>query len=267
MVITLSCQVGNGAESGTGFFVAIPVPPRQQSFVYLVTNRHVAECWDPEHHAHPVTSIRVLANTTNGSVTTALENTNGNAPWVFPEDGSVDLAVTPVALPPDLDVLSIPFDMFAIRNSFRQHRLGEGSKVVVTGLFVQFPGDHKFQPILRQGTLSMIPDEPIKTTTGELGTLYLADVHVFGGNSGSPVMAEAQDDLYQMGKRWFIGVVSGYYFEGAESKMEIATTVKGATNANSGVAMIVPADEVKKLIENNPVLKASRDNYFKALPK
>ena len=31
--------------------------------------------------------------------------------------------------------------------------------------------------------------------------------------------------------------------------------------------MIVPADEVKKVIENNPVLKASCDNYFKTLTK
>jgi hypothetical protein len=31
--------------------------------------------------------------------------------------------------------------------------------------------------------------------------------------------------------------------------------------------MIVPADEVKKLIENNPTLKAYRDAYLSTLPK
>jgi hypothetical protein len=34
----------------------------------------------------------------------------------------------------------------------------------------------------------MIPDEPMMTTTGKLGSLYLGDVHIFGGNSGSPVL-------------------------------------------------------------------------------
>jgi hypothetical protein len=47
--------------------------------------------------------------------------------------------------------------------------------------------------------------------------------------------------------------------------MEIAVTVKGETEANSGIAMIVPAGEVKKLIENNPVLKGYRDAYLSTL--
>ena len=111
----------------------------------------------------------------------------------------------------------------------------------------------------------MVPDEPMKTTTGKIGTVYLADVHVFGGNSGSPVFAKPQDDMIHMGDTWLIGVVSGYYFEKADSKMEIAVTVKGETAANSGVAMIVPADEVKKLTENNPVLKSYRDAYLSTL--
>ena len=51
------------------------------------------------------------------------------------------------------------------------------------------------------------------------------------------------------------------------SKMEIAVTVKGETAANSGIAMIVPADEVKKLIENNPVVKGYRDAYLSNLKK
>jgi phage tail protein X len=165
------------------------------------------------------------------------------------------------------DVAALGFSEFATRDSLRQHRIGEGSTVAVTGVFVQFPGQRKFQPILRQGTLSMIPDEPMVTTTGKLGTVYLADVHVFGGNSGSPVLASPQDDMIHAGQRWFIGLVSGYYSETENSKMEIAVTVNAETQANSGVAMIVPADEVKKLIENNPILKSSRDAYLATLPK
>jgi hypothetical protein len=189
--------------------------------------------------------------------------------WYYPEDASVDLAVTPFQPPTTLmfDAIILPLDQFVTRDSLRQHRIGEGSTVVVTGYFVQFPGARRFQPILRQGTLSMIPDEPMETTTGKPGTVYLADVHIFGGNSGSPVLAMPQGDLTHMGEEWFIGVVSGYYFEKAGSRMEIATTAKGETDANSGVAMIIPADEVKKLIENNPILKASRDAYLSTLPK
>jgi hypothetical protein len=272
--ISMSCKPDGQALpepfAGTGFLVSIDVPaPAEKgtAFYYLVTNRHVAECWDETNRPQEVVSIAVRMNTLDhGAVILPLSNA-GNAKWIFPEDDSIDLAVTTVKpsweLKPDFRVLQ--FDNFALRESLRQHRIGEGSTVVVTGYFLQFPGQRKFQPILRQGTLSMIPDEPMKTTTGRLGSVYLADIHIFGGNSGSPVLAMPQDDFVHAGERWFIGVVSGYYFEKANSSMEIATTVKGETAANSGVAMIVPADEVKKLIEDNPILKGYRDAYLSTL--
>lgn len=272
--VELLCKVDGLAQSftGTGFLVGIEVPPAEQhrSFQYLVTNRHVAECWDEKNHPQEVISTNVRMNTQNeGAVIFPLNGFGGGGKpsWFFPTDDSVDLAVTPFRLPdnPKLDVMLIGFNTFAVRDSLRQHRIGEGSPVIVTGTFVQFPGEHKFQPILRQGILSMIPDEPMKTTTGKSGSVYLADVHVFGGNSGSPVFAKPQDDITHMGDIWLIGVVSGYYFEKADSKMEIAVTVHGETAANSGIAMIVPADEVKKLIEDNPILKGYRDAYLSGL--
>jgi hypothetical protein len=55
-----------------------------------------------------------------------------------------------------MDHLAVPFAEIATRDSLRQHRIGEGSTIVVTGYFVQFPGERKFQPILRQGILSML---------------------------------------------------------------------------------------------------------------
>lgn len=273
--IILSCKV-NGRPlpqtvTGTGFIVGVPVPPAEKnlSFDYLVTNRHVAECWDATNHPQEVASIATRINQRNGEAATLQLNGSGNVNWFFPDDDSVDLAVTGFSLPSNMewDVAALGFSEFATRDSLRQHRIGEGSTVAVTGVFVQFPGQRKFQPILRQGTLSMIPDEPMVTTTGKLGTVYLADVHVFGGNSGSPVLASPQDDMIHAGQRWFIGLVSGYYSETENSKMEIAVTVNAETQANSGVAMIVPADEVKKLIENNPILKSSRDAYLATLPK
>jgi hypothetical protein len=272
--IELECKVNGRSLSftGSGFIVAVPAPPAEKhlNFQYLVTNRHVAECWDEPNHPLEVVSTDFRVNTQNGGsmrFPVIGVKDDGKPNWFFPTDESVDLAVTPVRPLADLklDYMMIDFDSFATRDTFRQHRIGEGSTVIFAGTFVQFPGDRRFQPILRQGTLSMIPDEPITTTTSRLGTLYLADVHVFGGNSGSPVFAKPQDDIVHMGDQWFIGLVSGYYIEKADSKMEIAVTVKGETEANSGVAMIVPADEVKKLIENNPTLKGYRDAYLSTL--
>ena len=113
--------------------------------------------------------------------------------------------------------------------------------------------------IFRQGILSMVPDEPIKTTTGKLGTVYLRDVHIFGGNSGSPVMVEAGP--LNMDGYHLLGVVSGYYYEDEHFNLEVATMVRGTGQANSGIAMIVPVDFLKALLDA-PELKAKREAYF-----
>jgi hypothetical protein len=94
----------------------------------------------------------------------------------------------------------------------------------------------------------------------------LGDVHIFHGNSGSPVFVDVQTGGIGFDYR-FLGVVSGNFSEDQEFNLEIDTTVKGTEHANSGIAVIVPADELKSLIEDDPMLKASRATAIKALAK
>jgi hypothetical protein len=56
--VDLLCKQGNGrtVENGTGFVVTYPDArlPKNSTFDYLVTNRHVAECWEePAHRPRP----------------------------------------------------------------------------------------------------------------------------------------------------------------------------------------------------------------------
>jgi hypothetical protein len=110
--------------------------------------------------------------------------------------------------------------------------------------------------------LSMMPDEPIKTTTGKPGTLYLGDIHSFGGNSGSLVFVDIAgikpDGTIKLNDYRFLGVLSGYYYEGADFSLHIETTLNGKLAANSNVSMIVPTECVKDLIVNNAELEALR---------
>lgn len=88
---------------GTGFFVAYPdnrfVGDSSQFFVYLVTNRHVALCWDDDGHPMQVTSVAVsmnLRSPVDGKfVTEVTLNPSGNIDWVLPTDEAVDLATFP----------------------------------------------------------------------------------------------------------------------------------------------------------------------------
>jgi S1-C subfamily serine protease len=266
VLIELRCKQ-NGklyTSSGTGFVVAFMSPQlgKDVHLDYLVTNRHVAQCWDEKNKPTDVLSISLRLNKKDGTSAKIDLNTHGNIRWYLPTDDSVDLAATTITIGQDFDDLRIPIDNFATRDFLSSNRIAEGAQIVLSGYFYQFPGERRFQPIVRQGILSMIPDEPMKTITGKLGTIYLCDVHIFGGNSGSPVLVSAADGIMHLGEYHFLGVVSGYYYEDENLNLRIATTVKGTGHANSGVAMIVPADQVKDLIENNADLKKLREPFL-----
>jgi hypothetical protein len=274
VVVRESCKDQDGnvwSSSGTGFVVAYHDPrlPAGQDFDYLVTNRHVAECLDEELRPRQVLSINVQVNNLrDGSTPTLPLNEHGNASWYFPADDSIDLAVAPVAFSPDVAVRVLSPDMFFSKADFEALNIGEGAKIILSGYFYQIDGSPKLEPLVREGVLSMVPDTPLMTTLGKLGTLYLGDVHIFGGNSGSPVFISTfgvrpngpiLDDEFR-----FLGVVSGYYYEDSDLKLRIATTVTGKQRANSGVSMIVPADFLKDLILNDRRIAGLRDGYFAA---
>jgi|GEM_PF-6724171 len=117
--IELLCKVNGQPQpiAGTGVVVAIQAPPAEKdlSFQYLVTNRHVAECWDEANHPQEVLSADVRINTQDGAAIRLPLNgvhDEGKPTWYFPNDDSVDLAVTPVRPPdnPKLDYLMIGLD-------------------------------------------------------------------------------------------------------------------------------------------------------------
>jgi hypothetical protein len=250
------------SAAGTGFLVAVTDPrlPKGQSFPYLVTNRHVAECREEHYRPREIESEKVRFNTMDGSSRWLDANP---AAWSYPVDDSIDLAAMPVTLPNDLQALMIPVDQFATKDYMVSNQIAEGSPIMLSGYFYQFPGDIRFEAIVRQGILSMIPEEPIKTTTGKPGMVYLCDAHIFGGNSGSPVMVTA--NWLGIGGYRLLGVVSGYYYEDSDFNLEIATTVKGTERANSGVAMVVPADFLKALLDQ-PELKGPREAFIALHP-
>ncbi|MGA7081465.1 MAG: hypothetical protein WBQ43_14095 [Terriglobales bacterium] len=272
-----SCKDKDGKVAnyaGTGFIVAYHDPRLTvgQSFNYLVTNRHVADCLDDDLQPMQVLSISIQGtNAKTGETPIIFLNDRGNAPWHYPTSDSVDLAITPINFGPDFSPTVIPLEAFFSKADFEAQNIGEGAKIILSGYFVQLEGSSKLQPLVREGVLSMIPDTPLTTTLRKPGTIYLGDVHIFAGNSGSPVFISTYgirpagpvlDDEFR-----FLGVVSGYYYEDSDLKLQIATTVTGKQRANSGISMIVPADLLKDLILNNLEIAATREAYFASTSK
>jgi hypothetical protein len=274
--IKLSCNKGSKAyeSRGTGFFVSFQDSRLPNVlFMYLVTNRHVAMCWDARGTPMHVKSVAMSVNLKEPQGGKYLKeitlSDKGNAPWILPEDTSVDLAVLPLLGNTDVsDFKTIPIALFATTDVLSRNQIHEGEPVFFAGFFTQFPGVKRIEPIVRQGIIAMMPDEQIPFV-GQPRHLYLADMHVFSGNSGSPAFINlggirSNGDLMTAQNYLLLGIVNGEVYEDENFNLTLTATVAGKAYANSGVSTIVPADDLKSLLEG-PQLQKIRDAAIRRL--
>jgi hypothetical protein len=277
-VAFLAVFYGDGSTGviGTGFFVSL-LDERlgeNQAFVYLVTNRHVAQPGIDLGQPYSVTGAIIRLNflaaqgeAMSAQMTIPLDRFH----WIFPQDPAVDIAVMPLA--PDqkkFDYIQIPSSLITTADQVSAGDVVVGDRVTFAGYFSNFPGQKRVEPIVRQGIIAMLPDENIDTTLHKPGHLYLADLHAFHGNSGSPVFVNlggAHHGKYMMGDNYrLLGIVSGYYPESVGYSVPAATVLTGEVHDNSGITTIVPADEINKLL-NSAELQAERDRIVALTPK
>ena len=102
--------------------------------------------------------------------------------------------------------------MFATKDVLERGHIHEGEPVFFSGFFTQFPGTKRTEPIVRQGIIAMMPDEEIPFV-GLARRLYLADMHIFGGNSGAPAfinLAGMHEGSLAVGQDYrLLGIVNG----------------------------------------------------------
>ena len=60
-----------------------------------------------------------------------------------------------------------------------------------------------------------------------------------------------------------LGDVSGFYHEDSNLNLTVAATLTGTLEQNSGIAMVVPIDELKTLLDS-PAAQAARDSVVAA---
>lgn len=262
--------------TGTCFFIIYPEARLgdNRGFLYLVTNRHVAQpeidLGTPRNALQ--TKLRLNLKEPNKAAEQVMPGPrNGLFQWHFPSDESVDLAVMPISLDQQIvDTQAIPISEFATSEQIKSLAIDVGDPVIFAGFFSGFPGLQRVEPIVRQGILAMMPTEPFLTTLHKEGHLYLADVHAFNGNSGSPLFVSVggfHHGSILMGERYLlIGVVSGYFPESAEYSVPAAQVLTGNVHDNSGVTTVVPVDELLKLL-NSPDLQVSRNDEIERVKR
>jgi len=265
------------SHTGTGFIVVvpderIPVPAgsvgKEFGFGYLVTNRHVAQPGIEDGKPCNVLNYSVLLNRINDSANKGHHaesmRLGNNVNWHFSTDDSVDLAVLSFTPPTSIYYYQrIPVRFFTTQEMVEKKLVVEGDPVLFEGLFIQtFEKLHSLEPILRSGTLAMVPEEDMETTLHKPGRVYLAEVHAFGGNSGSPVFVDTNKFANIIGSSYsLLGVISGEVQESSDFTLHVTTSLNGIVEANSDVSVVVPSNQIKDILYS-PSLQADRDAAF-----
>lgn len=263
---------------GTCFFVSITDKrlPEGQVFVYLITNRHVAQPGVDLNSPYPVSGVIVRLNLVKPNdgrqSIEELIPLNDRFRWYFPQDPAVDVAVLPIGLDKDMfDYVQIPSSLIVTAEMVKSGDVVVGDRVTFAGFFSNFPGQKRMEPIVREGVIAMMPDEALDTTLHKPGHMYLADLHAFHGNSGSPVFVNvagsSHHGQFTIGEKYLLlGLISGYYPESEGFSVPAAMILTGEVRDNSGIAAIVPAEELIKLL-NSTELQALRDKEISLMTK
>ena len=248
--------VGAIDPEGTGFFVNIPSTANadHQYFVF-VTAKHVAVSLKTRQTV-------VTVNQKGGGIT-ILEKTDDK--WYLHPDESVDEAVMAFTPTPDLDIKSIPINMFLDGALIEERQIGIGDEVYMPGLFTYVATERKNIPILRHGNVAMIPDDPIQVDAG-FAEVYLIEARSIGGMSGSPVFVRNTMSLKNKsgqtlhgvsGESSFLGLIHGHW-DIRESEMNKPHYVHDPKRGvNLGIAVVVPASKILEVI-NHPGLVEMR---------
>jgi hypothetical protein len=243
---------------GTAFYVGIDVG-RDRWVNYVVTARHVID------GSRPYGGLYVRCVDAEGELT--VMSLPSDAWWLHP---TADVAASRVCF--NLDEFGfkmLPSHLFATAEWLKQHDVGIGDRLIIPGMFSQFIGGLRDEPVVRFGRISLMPKERIKIPhQGGLPGMeidaVLAEIAAWGGQSGSPVFVYFSVDRglfagnqlsMQIPNPRLLGLVHGHYnviqrpVSGEPEHSDIRIPL------NAGIAIIVPAVKIEELLMMEAVVE------------
>ena len=240
---------------GTAFFVAVPYKTSpDNSFVYLVTAKHVAETITGQKFC-------IRANRIDGS--SILAEGEIAKWWYHPTEENVDVAVFPWAPPRDLiDYRTVQTPIFLTKDIIKEKNIGVGDEVFIAGLFAHHFGRDSNVPIIRIGNIAMMPNDPVETKYGPMEA-HLIEARSIGGVSGSPVFARETQlvnlgqglsgpgPLLGLGGFYLLGLMHGHWdFPLGSISDDAALDMSGQSSVNMGIAIVVPAGKILEVLDH-----------------
>lgn len=288
---------------GTAFYVEVLSRRCVLNWTYLVTCRHVVQ--DLGDH-----KWLVFSNRQGGNVDAwPYGGPEGSHPpeWLYHPDPNddVDLAVARLDTPKGADVYQLP-DPFLLDRSelvatreddevrdgqidmlmesdpdlfddvrMRLKRFHVGNEIAMVGMFVPYTDTARIHPIVRIGTIALIPwkDERVPVEDERRMELFLIEARSIGGISGSPVIAwsgpQFSSEMRLLGiarHHWDLPPSEKNTFGGIE--VDIADSPNGETSrggVNYGIATVVPAWKLREILDRPEFAdkrEAEEDRYM-----
>jgi hypothetical protein len=269
---TRTSTQGSESALGTGFLISVPEPRagKDLSIMWLATAKHVLRQTLPDGTPGPfLRQIKIRYNLkkpadTDGSYFKELpidvSDQDGHVFWIVdPDDDSVDIALTPVAIDADkADIRMIGIDQFLSVGKVKEMSVNENDEILFAGLFEPYQGTKKIYPIVRHGKLALVPEEKIPVRFSPSLSLteeiYLAEITSFSGNSGSPVFLRftplretAGINLSGNYSYLLLGVMQGFFNEAELLSIQVSE-LRGVAGQNSGIALVVPAERLLAIL-------------------
>lgn len=270
--------------AGTGFIVWMNDFENDNAGSYVVTAKHVVKRIQDIRKKRDVWLVMNSRDGERISVKIPISKW-----WFHPTDESVDVAVAEWGNEYQhyhIDHTVLPFNMATIPEDHEEHGIREGTEVFMTGVFSHHSGHKRVIPILRTGTIALMPnpDELVDSRFGSPMLAYLVECRSTSQMSGSPAFGAidrivpfpipptgsipAEKDKPIIRTLWgWIGLVHGHWsFEESDMMPLTDSDSDEREPLNTGIAVVVPAWKVLEVI-NHPELEKMRKNYWGDLRK
>lgn len=197
-----------------------------------------------------------------------------NTVWFTHPRENIDATACISSLGGRFDVEGVPTERFIINEANREERgVGIGDDCFTLGLFALVSGQHQNTPLLRYGTLAMIPRDPIRTRRYGSMQAFLAETRSLPGASGAPVFVreslrlpmqvtrpgKTEANVYPTasGSFFLLGLTHGFWDSESLDEEEFPE-YEGFEAHNLGLSIVVPAEKLIDIIAQ-PAVATLRD--------
>lgn len=248
---------------GTGFLVRYEIA--QEKYVpFIVTAKHVLGDFKKVYARFNSNEEGKLA-----FVEYDLESIKKAGDYFENPDSGVDIAVFRTKHFNATKYEAIPMEMIAKKVDFTSEDIKQTDKVIFPGLLINFLGSSKNFPIMRDGTIALIPSEkvPISYLVGsnkvntQQELIFLNSLSI-QGLSGSPIFLwpgpRLKNGSFHIGggRYFLLGVMHGFYPAIPREVNKIETTdAKYSYSDNSGVAIVFPSWRLREIFEMDSLKK------------